>query len=323
MTPKRDITIDTLRGVACILLVSYHVIGSNDTNGLKLSEGFYRTLNDFLVYIRMPLFTFLSGYVYANRPYKNDFNRYIVGKARRLLLPMLYVGTTFAVLQSIVDGSNNQTQNWHLLHIVPVAHFWFIEAIFIIFLCMIFLEHYKLLSSISNCSLVFGLSVFLYTHNNNIDIEYFAFSGAIYLFPYFLFGLLVNRFKLEDKLGFFLIGVILLTTISILYGIADDYISVESKYSFVSLIIGCLSCFLLLSFRLKSALLAQIGVFSYSIYLYHVFFTAGSRIVFTNIGVTNISLLFFISLLVGIIGPVMVDVVFKKNKFLRKNLLGK
>jgi len=236
---------------------------------------------------------------------------------------MLFVGTTFAILQSIIDGSNNQIQNWHLLHIVPVAHFWFIEAIFIIFLCMIFLEHFKLLSGISTFSLVFGLSVFLYIYNINIDIEYFAFSGAIYLLPYFLFGLLVNRFKLEDKVGFFLKRVILLTTVLILYGIADGYMSVESKYSFVSLVVGCLSCFVLLSFRLQSALLAQIGVFSYGIYLYHVFFTAGSRIVFTNIGVTNISLLFSISLLLGIIGPVIVDVVFRKNEFSRKNLLGK
>ena len=34
------LSIDSLRGLACILLVAFHVIGSDLSNGLKISEGF-------------------------------------------------------------------------------------------------------------------------------------------------------------------------------------------------------------------------------------------------------------------------------------------
>ncbi|WP_394143338.1 acyltransferase family protein [Vibrio atypicus] len=323
MLKSRNVVIDTLRGIACILLVSYHVIGSNESNGLNQSEGFYRSLNDFLVYIRMPLFTFLSGYVYANRPYKADIQRYIRGKVRRLLLPMFFVGTIFAILQSLISSSNNQVENWHLIHIIPVAHFWFIEAIFVIFLFMIFLEHFNLLSTRFRFFIVFLFSAVFYILNVSINVEYFALSGAIYLLPYFLFGLFVNRFDLVGRVNNTQSLMLVIITVLILFGIATDHIIILTKHSYIPLLVGCLSCFVLISLKLKSEVLARIGVFSYGIYLYHVFFTAGSRIVFTNLGVTNVTLLFIVSLFIGVLGPILVDIVLSKNSYLRKNFLGK
>ncbi|WP_157822193.1 acyltransferase family protein [Shewanella sp. Actino-trap-3] len=65
--------IDTLRGIACILLVSYHVIGSTPMQGMKISTGLLREINDLFVYIRMPLFAFISGVLYGFRPIKSDY----------------------------------------------------------------------------------------------------------------------------------------------------------------------------------------------------------------------------------------------------------
>ena len=67
---QRDLKVDTLRGIACFLLVAYHVVGGDPTAGLKINEGIVRQIVDVLVYLRMPLFVFLSGYVYAHRPIK-------------------------------------------------------------------------------------------------------------------------------------------------------------------------------------------------------------------------------------------------------------
>ena len=76
----RNTEVDTLRGLACILLVAYHVIGATPESGLKLHEGMLRDVNALLAYIRMPLFTFLSGLVYAWRPYTADWKQFIGGK---------------------------------------------------------------------------------------------------------------------------------------------------------------------------------------------------------------------------------------------------
>ena len=65
--------LDTLRGLACLLLVSYHVIGGDRETGLRLpDEHIAARINDFLALVRMPLFSFLSGMVYAWRPLRGD-----------------------------------------------------------------------------------------------------------------------------------------------------------------------------------------------------------------------------------------------------------
>src|SRR6185503_21212738 len=61
--------IGTLRGLACVLLVAFHVVGSEPSTGLHAGEGSaYRQFAYLFQHIRMPLFTFLSGFVYAYRP---------------------------------------------------------------------------------------------------------------------------------------------------------------------------------------------------------------------------------------------------------------
>ena len=142
-TMYERLKIDTLRGLACVLLIAYHVIGFNAETGLKLSEGALRDINDTLVFIRMPLFTFLSGLVYAFRPFSFGGQSFIYKKVRRLLFPMLSVGTIFALLQAFTPGANSNEIDWLTLHIKPVAHFWFIESLFIVFTFVLICEKLK------------------------------------------------------------------------------------------------------------------------------------------------------------------------------------
>lgn len=187
MDHSRHLDIDTLRGLACILLVSFHVIGMPDA-GLRLPETHPLTrLNEMLVYIRMPLFSFISGYVYAMRPFQGHATEFLRGKTYRLLLPLLTMGTLFALLQSFTPGTNGSVENWWLLHIEPVGHFWFLQALFIIFVILMGLERSGLLAARGRFALVFAASLVLFSF---ADLpHYFAASGVVYLLPFFLGGL--------------------------------------------------------------------------------------------------------------------------------------
>ena len=66
ITPEKDLRIETMRGLALFLMVAGHVIGSSSDLGMKVpDDSVLRYLYESLVYIRMPLFTAISGYVYA------------------------------------------------------------------------------------------------------------------------------------------------------------------------------------------------------------------------------------------------------------------
>src|SRR6185437_1975062 len=61
--------VQTMRGLACLLLVAFHAIGSTGASGLHVADdSAYRLFTNLFVHVRMPVFTFLSGLVYAWRP---------------------------------------------------------------------------------------------------------------------------------------------------------------------------------------------------------------------------------------------------------------
>lgn len=321
MLNDRQFRIDTLRGLACILLVAYHVIGADHTNGLKISEGFYRTLNDVLAYLRMPLFTFLSGVVYALRPCQTNTLSFLQKKAKRLLIPMLTVGTIFVLLQHFTSGGKPVVENWYLIHIIPVAHYWFLESLFLVFVLVVILEKYDLLSTSKTWALVLlGASV-LYILP--IYWPYFSFAGFIYLTPFFLAGMGIQRYGLMARprkltaLAAALLLVIVFTLICM------NLLPRFGQRSLPALLIGVATCATLLALGMKSRILAGVGVFSFSIYLFHVFFTALSRIVLNKIGVVSIEHIFVVSVVVGIVGPIIVDKILARFNLSRVLFLGK
>lgn len=240
----RDLHIDTLRGLACLLLVSYHVVGPNADLGLQISSGFLREFNDLLRYVRMPLFTFLSGIVYAYRPYQSGPVAYTKGKIRRLLFPMLTIGTIFAVVRTMTSTSEEASINFSTIHIYPVAHFWFVEALFIIFIFMIVLESLKAFENIYSAIVVMILACGVHLIGTNIEI--FALDGALYLFPFFLGGMILQRFNLVENQPTIIVSLLLVAGLFILGLIATESIHAEPRFTLAGLAVELLLCTALL-----------------------------------------------------------------------------
>ena len=317
---NRNIRIDTLRGIACILLVAFHVVGAPDS-GLRIQGGFYREINDVFVFIRMPLFTFLSGIVYASRPFHKDIRLFVTGKIRRLLIPMLVVGTIFAIAQSKIGGTHYSVQDWKLIHVIPVAHYWFIESIFLIFMLMIPLELINVFNKKSTFIGLFFCSSIIYL--SSFEFNYFSVSGAIYLFPFFLMGIATQKYSLIEYAQKYIGWVLAIIVFGLLTAMYFHAIPITDKRTLLGLFIGNLFCLALFYLKIENRTLSRIGYFSYSIYLFHVFFTAGTRMVLYKIGITNINKLFTLSLILGILGPILVELVFNKVNFTRIFFLGK
>lgn len=240
----RDIKVDTLRGLACIFLVAYHVIGNDPTNGLKVSTGLIRDVNDLLECVRMPLFTFLSGMVYAIRPVRGDWQPFMKGKTRRLLVPMLVVGTIFAFVQSMVPGANNNIENWWLLHIYPVQHFWFVEALFLVFILIVPLEIFRVLET--RIAVLTVIAIFLLLNIGQPYPKIFAIKGFVYLTPFFLFGLFVVRFGLKTLWP--------VVSIALFLGLMSSLFVFDPQLrgqSLIGCLVGLASCYLLMGIRLS------------------------------------------------------------------------
>src|SRR5262245_28926690 len=90
-----DPTIETLRGLAVVLMVAGHVVGQGETRGL---EAAYGSLPHYLYYcfqyLRLPLFTAIGGFIYAGHRVTSGSGASFLGrKARRLLIPFMAIST--------------------------------------------------------------------------------------------------------------------------------------------------------------------------------------------------------------------------------------
>jgi len=318
LNKSRISQIDTLRGMACILLVFYHTVGEGITSGLKLGdEHWLQRMNDVIGYLRMPLFAFIAGYVYAYRPFQGQTADFIKSKAQRLLIPVITVGTAFALLQASIPGTNNQIGGaWWTLHFVPVAHFWFLQALFLVFMVVVVLERMKALQTSAQVILAFGASSLLYVLWE--PPRHLGIQGAVYLMPFFLGGLASKRFEF-DQTRMVAIAAIALVGAGLYAALLHDN---DNFADLATVVLGLSASFLMLQSRFDNRAFAYLGSFSFAVYLLHVFFAAGSRIALIKMGVSDIYVLLVAGVFAGVAGPVLSAMLIHRYQPLNFLLMG-
>jgi acyltransferase len=332
LRPQQDRSIQALRGIAVILMVAGHVIGIKD-HGLRVGDDsmwnyFYLSLAD----IRMPLFTLISGYVYAMFPVVrwHDFPRLMRGKSRRLLLPLISVGTLMYVLARVVPGVNFDAHNVALWRIYAFGfeHLWFLQSIFVIFLVIGILDGSGLLATRARWAVVTAVAVvvFVVVHVP-AAVDVFTVSGAVRLLPFFLLGYGLRRHSLFDLRGapavaatvaFAGLYAIRLLTI---FGV---YHQEQHVARATAVAVGATAMVLIYSARnlLNVKVLGWIGGFSFGIYLLHVLATAATRMVLERVGVHQTWELFVGGLAMGIAAPIVFQLVFRNVRLVRTFVLG-
>lgn len=326
----RSLRVDTLRGLACILLVAYHVVGDTEMHGLHVqANSIFRWFTDTFVYLRMPLFTFISGYIYGKAVVSpHDFRYFFWGKIRRLLVPLIFVGGAFRIFDFAAHGN---PPNFNLLDMlsVPYEHFWYLQALFLIFSLAFLLDIVGILRNSRFITFVLFFYV-LFGSGTDLETNLFSINGAIYLFPYFIFGILI---RLSEKQPvFFLVfdnnRVHLLFLFAAFFlvhqaGLAHLIPPQFERDSSLGVLYSLVTLLLLFSLRWESFYLSVIGYFSYTIYLFHVFFTAGSRVLLEFLGVHNLALLFLGGILFGLAIPILLEIAVDRISIFRFLLLGR
>ena len=306
---RQSLAMETLRGLACVLLVAYHVVGSEAmTTGLRLpAEHLLHGINDALSHLRMPLFTFISGYVYCYRPLAGHPLRFLRGKLRRLGLPLLCVATLFAVVQYLTPGTNTFQEPGQLwrIYLYPFAHFWFLQALLVVFALFILLERTGMTRRPAGLLAVLLVLCLIYPHRQQLP-ELFAVRKAFYLFPYFLLGVLYHR-ALEAWVAEHRRPVLLTLFLLVLACLAFTPVLGDTRtLSPLSLAFSALLLLLAATANLRVPLLARLGRYSFAIYLLHVFFTAATRLALERLGLNQPLPGFVLGLVAGLLGPVLI-----------------
>jgi fucose 4-O-acetylase-like acetyltransferase len=140
MNANRLIFIDIARAICIILVVIGHYVPDNSPN-------WYLILNNIIYSFHMPLFMFVSGYVYSAIQKPVAYKDFVFNKFKRLIVPYLFVSTVIIFIK-FLTAKNMYLENpislssFYEIFYLPSAGFflWFIYVLFLIFLIIPFIN---------------------------------------------------------------------------------------------------------------------------------------------------------------------------------------
>lgn len=302
--------IETMRGLACLLLVACHVIGNSPDAGMELPSGdLLPVLSALFADVRMPMFAFISGFVFAG--YIGRFaavSGALGKKARRLLVPLVAVSTLHYLVQAAAVG-RDELALWQI-YVLPYAHFWYLQATFVIMAALALTAFALGGRRIASAMILLLLSAAVFILVPRWEPDIFSGWKAFYLAPFFLAGHLAAAHFAPGERGrrrlVRALGVLLALLMAAALALSADALHLDPPLrACLTLATGLTSCFLLLALRPAVPALGYIGDKSYVIFLFHVFFTAGSRIVLGDLWPhAPDGVIFLLGLAAGIAGPI-------------------
>ncbi len=319
---KREIWLDNVKVVACILVVCGHFFQSMVKAGILNENDLYRWFDQTIYLFHVPLFFICSGYFYQKYSKVNSFSTWRRNICKKLIvlgIPYFTFSTITVVLKIIFSNSvNNQASGLlNTLFVSPASPYWYLYSLFFIFFVTPTFSR-KTFAYFSICiALLFKIYAIVMGGSSVYAIST-IFKNEIW----FVFGmyLWVIDFKsILERCNSLYLGVLLLivflglSVVIFLYKISNGIVD------FMVGIIACLAILMIMSGCKKSKLSKcriNMAQYTFPIFLMHTIFAAPTRIVLLKVGIQNIFLHILFGLAASIIGPIIAAKVMIKFKML-------
>ena len=181
--------VDEARGIGILLVVVGHTLPGLWNAGLLRDAGPPRLLVDWIYTFHMPLFFLLSG-LFAARAAVEPYRALVAGKLRTIAWPYLVWSILQTLMQLALAGLTNRTASpWSLLTVawLPIMQFWFLYALFLIFLIVGALQR---LGAGPGLVAAFAVGLYSVPHWGSLGPWGVAYSVANHML-YFAAGMLV------------------------------------------------------------------------------------------------------------------------------------
>ncbi|MDX2352384.1 acyltransferase [Stutzerimonas xanthomarina] len=315
---ERNAWVDYAKAIGIILVVYGHVARGVFNAGLPMDQDEYLLVDSVIYSFHMPLFFFLSGLFFYDSLVKRGQVGLIINKVDTIIYPFivwsLLQGLIEAVLSNYTNGDVTLGQVFSLLW-SPRAQFWFLYALFLVFVVCSLVYARADRRYFLPLLLVFGV---LYVLSRDLavgSVGKFIFGNAVF----FALGIWFNEIK-----AYFLARHVPLTLLLGASFVAGQYLfhvtfglswevggwPVLSLATVSILFVVALSMWL---GRLHMAWLLFIGASSMTIYLMHILAGSGIRVILASfMGIDSIAVHLIVGTLVGLAAPLLAQMIIKK-----------
>ncbi|PCK08046.1 MAG: acyltransferase [Alteromonadaceae bacterium] len=317
---SRERWVDYAKAIGILLVVYGHVARGLFNAGIDMPLETYHLVESIIYTFHMPLFFFLSGLFFYASFLKYGARKFIFRKIDVVVYPYLlwsiFQGLVEAYLSSYTNYIITYSEVFSLLWF-PRAHFWFLYALFSVF--------------------VFASLIFTFTAKKYV-LPVFLASIALYMFSRMLPSWVLFDF-ISDNFVFFMLGIVfslyawaermsskpLLCAIFVAFVVGQavfhGYFGLNFEYrGFGSLFLASISILTVVSLSMlfdpkRARLLAFVGSSSMGIYLMHVLAGSGIRVVLKSfLGVESYIVHLILGCGVGIFAPIIALLIIQRFK---------
>lgn len=165
-------------------------------------------LHSWIYSFHMPLFFLISGYLFSltNPEFeKACTGKFVQKKIKRLLIPYVVIGTVIFGVKYVFAGLSHATrvfsvENFFKMFVIPsadystIGHLWYVFTLFMIFLVVLVLIGVRLISDKRLWSVALAIGCVWLLYSVLPTIQLFNGSSVLYYAPYFLIGILLQRY---------------------------------------------------------------------------------------------------------------------------------
>lgn len=311
------------KGIGIILVVYGHVARGIINAGLPLDLPIFKMADSVIYTFHMPLFFFLSGIFFHDSFIKRGSLGLVANKLDSIIYPYVVWSLLQGMCEVLLSGyTNGDTTLAEVFSFAwkPRAQFWFLYALFQIFLVWSLI--YAWIQNISAFrSLLFSMVLYLLASplSDSINIAGYVTNNA----PFFTLGIFFNEIKSAfEKRKTFLVWTLggLFLSGQYLFHVTFGLHYLSGGMGKIAL--ATISIFLVVAAAmhlstLRANGLAIIGTYSMSIYLMHILAASGSRVIFKKLfGVESVIAHLIIGTAIGIGAPLLAHFLIRKYKLL-------
>ncbi len=326
MSSKREIWVDYIKVLACVLVVLGHFFQSMVKADIFPETKYHLWFDTTIYYFHVPLFFICSGYLYQKYSQVvswESWRKNVVKKVINLGIPYFVFSILTWILKTLfADLTSNAIGGIvEVLFINPYSPYWYLYVLFIIFLLIPTMQSGKSLGILLAIAVIMKAIICALPRHPLWEI--YAMYGLFSFTIWFVLGMglaVIGSERIKGRaLGFVLIAVFIgLSIYTVNY--SNDFIE------FGMAVMACTGIFMTMVLMKGNNLLDKLAPYTMPVYLMHTLIAAPVRIALVKIGMMNSIIHVVAGLIASFVGPVIaikimaiikLDVLVNPGKYIR------